>query len=343
MNLAAEGSYATFSGRVSSWTRGSKLKQHASTLHMFGRTDGRFQVKRNLRLSVGACFHGPRAKFLRISAFKGSAQNDESRNRANGSNFTKNSVKISYVPKESGETTVESPKVHSVPVSYTSEANEGISGSPAIHKLFKKWLNLLRTQSSNEVADELLDEATPPNEVLHQTQITPNTAEAKESDNILKAIWSNFLGLDATIKTPLLIFIPLYLAVNAKYGAEVSKELTPLWILGPLITAFYVKMLRLLWALYVFTFTQTVKQIKNLPMYFSVTSSYIAQGRLKEDVKARVFQPMIDIKNLDYKELSKKKMKEFEVWFLDKYLDFVESIWPHYCRTIRFLKRANLI
>lgn len=127
------------------------------------------------------------------------------------------------------------------------------------------------------------------------------------------------------------------------YGAEVSKELTPLWIFGPLIIALYVKMLRWLSALYVFSFKLTIKLIKNLPTYYAVASNYIKQGKLKEDVRARVWQPVVDIKNLDYKELSRRKLKEFQVWLMERYLDYVESIWPSYCRTIRFLKRANLI
>ncbi|EEF51969.1 conserved hypothetical protein [Ricinus communis] len=335
-----QGSYTTFPLRPFSWTKGFKLKQHVSTLHMFGRIDRRISVKRNLRLSVGACVHGPRTKFFKISAFKGTAQNDESRNRENGSKISHKSVKLSYAQKESGETIMESPKVHSVPVSYTSEANEGFNGSPAIHKLFKKWLNMLRTQSPNQVADEILGEGIPSSEGSEQTQ---TAAQTKESGEILKTVWSHFLGLDTTIKIPLMVFIPLYLAVNVVYGVEVSKELTPLWILGPLIVALYIKMLRVLWALYVFSFRQTVKLVKNLPTYYLVASSYITRGRLKEDVHARVVQPVINIKNLDYKELSRKKLKEFEEWLLDKYFDYVESIWPYYCRTIRFLKRANLI
>lgn len=122
--------------------------------------------------------------------------------------------------------------------------------------------------------------------------------------------------------------------MNVIYGVDVSKELTPLWILGPLIVAFYIKMFRVLWALYVFSFKQTVKLIKNLPTYYAV---YISQGKLKQAVQARVFQPVASIKNLDYKELSREKMKE---WFMDKYLDFVESIWPYYCRTLRFFEEG---
>jgi hypothetical protein len=135
----------------------------------------------------------------------------------------------------------------------------------------------------------------------------------------------------------------LFLAVNVVYGAGVSKELTPLWILGPLIVAFYIKLLQGLWALYVFSFRQTIKVIKNVPTYYLVAYGYIRQGKLKEDIQARVLQPLQSFKNLDRKEFSRKKMMELQEWCMEKYLDYVESIWPYYCRAIRFLKRANLI
>ncbi|KAK9108135.1 hypothetical protein Syun_024146 [Stephania yunnanensis] len=137
--------------------------------------------------------------------------------------------------------------------------------------------------------------------------------------------------------------VPWYLVVSLVYGAEVSKELTPLWTIGPLIVALYIKMLQGLCALYAFTFKHTFKIVKNLPAYYQVTYSYVAEGKLKSELYARFWQPVVDIKNLDYKELSKRKLKELEVWAVEKYLDYVESIWPYYCRTIRFLKKANLI
>lgn len=135
----------------------------------------------------------------------------------------------------------------------------------------------------------------------------------------------------------------MYLAVNVAYGTEVSKELTPLWVFGPLIVALYVKILRVICALYVFTFKQTVKVVKNIPTYYLLACTYIGGGKLKEDMRDRFWQPVVYIKNLDYKEFSRRKLKDLQEWLLEKYLDFVESIWPYYCRTIRFLKRANLI
>lgn len=137
--------------------------------------------------------------------------------------------------------------------------------------------------------------------------------------------------------------IPLYLAVNVKYGAEVSKELTPLWILGPFIVATQVLAIRWLCALYVFSFKQTVKLLKNSPSYCILAHSYVFRGKLKEDISTYVLQPILRVKNRDYKQLIRKKLKELQEWIVEMYLDYVESIWPYYCRTIRFLKRANLI
>lgn len=133
--------------------------------------------------------------------------------------------------------------------------------------------------------------------------------------------------------------VPFYLAVNVRYGAKVSKELTPLWIVGPFIVALYVVIIRKIWSLYVFGFKQTVKVIKNSPSYCILAYSYIFGGKIKEDFQTRILQPILRMKDSGFKE-QRKRLKE---WIVEAYLDYIESIWPIYCRTIRFLKRANLI
>lgn len=137
--------------------------------------------------------------------------------------------------------------------------------------------------------------------------------------------------------------IPLYLAVNIKFGAEVSGELAPLWVLGPLVTALNVKLFQGIGALYVFSFKQTVKVVRNLPTYSLVTYDYIFHGKLKEIVRMHLLQPLVDMKNMDHKKEFTRRLKQLQVHLLERYLDFVELIWPYYCRTIRFLKRANFI
>ncbi|XP_054820363.1 uncharacterized protein LOC129319346 isoform X2 [Prosopis cineraria] len=330
-----QGVYLTSSSRRFILSKRMQLKRCLTKHHMIGRTDWHGLLKRNISSSVGSpLIRGSTHKPLRIAAFKGNAQNDESITIANGLKVPKTSVGL----EESGEAKSESPKVHNVPLSYASKENDSLATSPAIHKLFKKWLTMLRTQSSTQEAEKIMEE--PPLGVSQETLQEPQNQKRGE---VLKVAWSHFVALDATIKIPLLIFVPFYLAVNVIHGAEISRELTPLWVLGPLIVAFYITILRKLYALYVFSFKQTVKVLKSMPSFCILAFSYVFCGKLKEDIGALILQPVMGLKNKDYKELRKRKFKELEEWLLEKYIDFVESIWPYYCRTIRFLKRANLI
>lgn len=329
------GSCASFPSRSKIWTKDVKLEPFVS-LHLVGRLD-----RTNLS-SRRFCLRSPtipvKMKRLKVSAFKGSPQNDESGGRTNGSTFSKKSAKLSYVSHDE-ESVAESADTQKTPLSYNSGGEENISGSPAIHKLFKKWLFMLRTQSSNQTSDGIFGEEPV------QSEITESQSGSKKrvEDKLLKAAWCYFLSLDATIKIPLLVFIPGYLAVNLVYGAEVSKELTPLWVIGPVIIALYIKMLQGICALYVFCFKQTVKVVKSLPTYSLLVYNYISQGKLKEILYSYFWKPVVDLKNLDYRKLLRRRSKLLQEWAAEKYLDFVESIWPYYCRTIRFLKKANLI
>ncbi|XP_043715185.1 uncharacterized protein LOC122663645 [Telopea speciosissima] len=331
-----QGSYAAFSSTPISSTKGVKLKPFVAR-QLSRRSDGWTSSKHRLHLSIGTSrVLGPVRRPLKILAFKGSAQSNESGSRSSGYKLPKDSVKLSYVPHEGEETATESLDVQNV---YASEGDGTSLGSVAIQKLFKKWLMILRTKSSSPATNGVLGERPSESKISEHQSDDQKQVTVK----IVKAAWCYFLGLDAMIKIPLLIFIPWYLAVNIVYGSSVSKELRPLWILGPLIMALYIKMLQGLCALYVFTFKQTMIVVKNFPTYTLLAYNYMAQGKLKEDLRARFWQPVLDTKNLDYKALSKRKLIEFGEWVAEKYVDYVESIWPFYCRTIRFLKKANLI
>lgn len=136
--------------------------------------------------------------------------------------------------------------------------------------------------------------------------------------------------------------IPWYLTVKLMYGAEVTSELRPLWVIGPVITAVYIKIIQGLCSLYFYLFMQAIHLIKNLPTYSLAVYNFIAKGEFKKYV-VRFWEPVECIKKLDYKALLKQKFEELKEWAVEKYLDYVESIWPYYCRTIRFLKKAHLI
>lgn len=124
---------------------------------------------------------------------------------------------------------------------------------------------------------------------------------------------------------------------------EVSKELTPLWILGPIFVALYVKMFRAICGLYAFSFKQTVSIVKNLPVYYLLVRDHISHGKLTEAMRIHISQLVADIRNMNYNEVTWSKMKDLQGWFVERQLDLVELVWPYYCRTIRFLKRTNFI
>lgn len=151
-------------------------------------------------LSIRAPFViGPKRKALKLSAFKGNGQNDESGGRPSGSKSLKNSVCLSYVSQDSDTTIVESPKAQSIPASYPSE-EESTTGSPAIQNLFKSWLMLLRTTPANQAVHETLEEPS-----STETSDTQSSIQQKERFSIVKAVCCYFMGLDATVKIPLFI------------------------------------------------------------------------------------------------------------------------------------------
>ncbi|XP_019175454.1 PREDICTED: uncharacterized protein LOC109170758 isoform X1 [Ipomoea nil] len=340
--LHLQHSYKTNPFQSSSSSSGNKLTRSVTTVRYVGRKDKFTSLKcrsfyRYVVCSGGApLFLKPKAKVLKILAFKSSSQNNSG--GSSGSKTKKESIKLSIVSQGSEETSVESPRAQNLPISYTSETVDTTSGTLAIQKIFKHWLAILRTPSPDEAIGETVEGPSSTEAVEPQ-----NLVQQKERGNILQAVWSYFIGLDATIKINLLIFVPFYLAVNLVYGAEVSKELMPLWILGPFVVALYIKMLQGICALYVFCFKQTVRVVKNFPTYYMLANEYIVQGKIKEEIRARFLQPVLDIKNIDYKEVAKSRMEDLKVILAEKYLDLAESIWPYYCRAIRTLKRANLI
>lgn len=332
-----QGSYATFSATPLLGSRVLKLKTSVS-FKLIGRND-RFNQRFSLRVH-----HQPilpfKEKACKISSFKGNAQNNEPESTTNGSKFSKNPAQLSYAPQEREDTIME----RKVPLSYVADKRKEkmMVRSAVIQQLFKKWLIMLRTQTSRQPPEDIFGES------LSQTKISEDQGVhllqgSRSPGQVMKAAFSYFLGLDAAIKFPAMIFIPWYLVINIVYGAEVSKELMPLWVIGPVIIALYIKVVQGICALYVFSFKQAIRLVKNLPAYYLLTYNFVAKGMLNEFLRVHLWQPVADIRSLNYKELSKKKLKESQEWAVEKYLDYIESIWPNYCRTIRFLKKANLI
>ncbi|KAG2326990.1 hypothetical protein Bca4012_035895 [Brassica carinata] len=270
-----QGSHVLFTWSSATWTKDLVIKTPVTTLHFTGRKEKHLRLKSKI-VVLG---ENPTSHVPAVTSFKGGIQNSESGGSERGKKVSINSVKLYYRPDD---------VVNNV---------DSSSKTQNTSQLFKKWSTLLLKQS--------------PIQVIHEAVGEPQTTkpETETEQYILDLLWS----LDAAIKIPLLLFVPGFLAVNAIYGTEVTKELSPLWIAG-------------LSALDAFCFNQTTKVIRNLPSYYIIAFHYISHGKLRDHMRALVTPPMVAIKNTDYRELTRTKLKQ-----------------PYYCRNIRFLKRANLI
>ncbi|KZV45704.1 hypothetical protein F511_26730 [Dorcoceras hygrometricum] len=203
--------------------------------------------------------------------------------------------------------------------------------SLAMQNLFRHWLTLLRTPSQTQPLEEVEEPFST------ETSELQSTKQKQGRGEILKAVWCYFCGLDATIKIPLLVLTPLYLAVNVVYGSEVSKELTPLWILGPLLVALYIKMFRAICGLYVFSFKQTVKIVKSMPAYCLLAYDYIFQGKLKDGLRAHLWERVVHMKNTNYNEATKRILKDLQGWLLSSRLGLSDG-WSFYTEPLRVIK-----
>ncbi|KAH6825835.1 hypothetical protein C2S53_008040 [Perilla frutescens var. hirtella] len=325
-----KGSCSTSPTVPSLWSRGSKLSHRVPAFRVVERKDRFVSLKCRSCSSIGASLSlGPKSKSFKISGFKDNQFDDSASGRVNSSKSLNNAVQISYLKHKSEESSAESSKVQNDVAAPLSPSVEATTRSLAMQNLFKSWLMLLRAPSQTQAADKILKKS-----ALAETSESPHTS-VKQKGEILKAVWCYILSLDATIRIPFLIFIPLYLAVNLVYGIEVSKELTPLWIIGPLVVAFNIKMFRALCGLYAFSFKQTVNVVKNLPVYYFLVHDYLFHGKLKEAMRMHILQPIADIRNMKYNEMTWRKMKDLQGWLVERYLDFIELVWPYYSRTIR--------
>ncbi|KAK8946517.1 hypothetical protein KSP39_PZI006813 [Platanthera zijinensis] len=349
MDLQIQGPHPSLCLRPKPCNRGIKLGSFAS-VRVVTKTDNFVSWKHRPCLSTHSIL-AKRRPFMVLS-FKGNSQNDGSDGKNRRSRFTKAPFQLSRMQKEREEVATESfdaqnnisfASPESTIESFDSQAtlSFGPHGSEdskglSIQNLFRKWLIMLTTQTATPKLYEDFTEESIQSKAPGSNSVTWRANAVK----LLRASFVQFLKLDASISLPLGIFIPWFLTVRVVYGAEVVKELAPLWIIGPLVLCLYINIIKGLCAFYVFCFVQAVKLVKNLPAYCLVLRRYIFEGQLKSILWTHLIKPFVDIKNTNHREVFQRKLK---AWADEKYLDFIESIWPHYCRTVRFLKRANLI
>lgn len=347
MDLQIQGPHPSLCLRPKPCSRGIKLGSFASA--RVTKTDKFVSWKHRLCLSTHSVL-AKRRPFMVLS-FKGNSQNDGSDGK-NRSRFTKAPFQLSRMQQEREEVTTESFDAQNnlsfaspestiesfdtqTTVSFVSHESEDSKGL-SIQNLFRKWLIMLTTQNATpEIYGDFPEES-----IQSKASGSNRVTWRANAVELLRASFVQFLRLDASISLPLVIFIPWFLTIRVVYGAEVVKELAPLWIIGPLVLCLYINIVKGLCSFYVFCFVQAVKLVKNLPAYCLVLRRYIFEGQLKLVLWTHLMKPFVDMKNTDHREVFRRK---FKAWADEKYLDFIESIWPHYCRTVRFLKRANLI
>ncbi|KAL9267066.1 hypothetical protein AKJ16_DCAP19242 [Drosera capensis] len=283
-----EGSQLTFPPRHSSFKGGIKLKLNlvkpkCAPLRMYS---PRFQAAsfRTSRLSYGA-----RVRSCQVTSFKGNEEN-KSEDESSITKFTKNRLQI-YFSRHGDMTLADFPKLLDGAVSYAVvAANKTASRSQAVHRLFSKWIKQ-HTERPNESGEAIVEGPSQTELVQAQTG-----THMEERSNVLMLALRYFLELDATIKVPLLIFVPFFLAVTLIHGMEVSKALTRLWIIGPLIAALYTRIVQKIISLYIFSIRLPISICRNV-------SERLTEAVLLCFTKIKSFNPM---------EITIRKWEEFK-------------------------------
>uniref|UniRef100_A0A7N0T5A5 Uncharacterized protein n=1 Tax=Kalanchoe fedtschenkoi TaxID=63787 RepID=A0A7N0T5A5_KALFE len=265
-------------------------------------------------------------KPLIVSAYQGDGQNNEFGGGVSKS--PKHSAEVSYMPKVFEDNSL----AENGPFSCIPEAKEINERSKVIHNLFSKWLTILHNPSKPTETAEGASRSTEQME-LSESSGTEFEIHKRGLDRVREVVSCYFSRLDITFKITLLIFIPCYVAIRVIYGVEVLKELTPLWILGPLIVALDIKMFQAVSQLYVFSFKQAEIAIRSIP----------SPEKLTQATRAYFSQKFAEMKSLDFKKVANLKVKEIpRLKEIISTLFFTYS-WPLYWRTVRFLARSNLI
>lgn len=140
---------------------------------------------------------------FKVSSFKSNAQNDEHETKKSGSKFSKSQVQLSSSPDEREDLISKSHDSQKHSLSYPTQGEGDTKmGSIAIQKLFKKWLIMLRTQTSSITINGNVDEKTVQSTTTSETEHVKMSTRA---GRMLKAALVYFSGLDAAITIPLLV------------------------------------------------------------------------------------------------------------------------------------------
>ncbi|XP_008787334.2 uncharacterized protein LOC103705411 isoform X2 [Phoenix dactylifera] len=195
----AQGSYSTHSLRAKALTHEVRWRSFVA-FQFIGRKDKFIPLKLRFHFRDEPIIL-PKRKAFKVSSFKGNAQNDEREGRDSGSKFRKAPVQLS-AQQEREEILSDSHDVQKHPLSYAPEGREETTaGSLAIQEVFRKWLIMLRMQTSSLRMDGNFH-GEPAENVTSEGQ---HVTMRMRAVNMLKVALVHFLRLDAAISIPLLI------------------------------------------------------------------------------------------------------------------------------------------
>ncbi|KAG6555132.1 hypothetical protein Mapa_003167 [Marchantia paleacea] len=165
-------------------------------------------------------------------------------------------------------------------------------------------------------------------------------------------------ALKPWVKWPLAVFVSVYMVVTAAFGTSVSRDLVPLWILGPLVTGSIIR--TLYWAAevtreavvrsepsrqaFVQGVAQVVEDAKNGELVDKLKISMEGKNReLREVAATKRSEFVVYVQSgqavSDFKMYMQLRYTDLSDWSIERYEDFVDWWRPFLRAFIRLMKK----
>ncbi|KAH9322969.1 hypothetical protein KI387_017608, partial [Taxus chinensis] len=202
---------------------------------------------------------------------------------------------------------------------------------------FPGWFSELHKQNLFLRSNEILPKPISRLKFFEGDQIVKELLADKVSHRIVK-LWQNS---EVWIKWPLAIFLPCFFAVTVLYGNEISSELTPLWIIGPLAMGTFIKLSLVASHLCVRLAINTVVIGMATPgkCMEAMHNCIRAVQLYKQNLVTKRDELISCVRSGEYKEIWWQKFKEYKERKTDEYYDILDFWWPKWRFVERFVKK----
>lgn len=202
---------------------------------------------------------------------------------------------------------------------------------------FPGWFSKLQEQKFILRANEILQKPIARLKFLEGDQIVKELRDDKVGHHFLK-LWQNS---EVWIKWPLVIILSWCFAVTVLYGFEVSSDLLPLWLIGPLFMAAFIKSSLVFYHICVQITTNIVTIGREAPAKCmeAMHNRILAVQLYMKALEARTVELIVCITSGKYKEIFREKLKEYKVRKTDEFFDYIDYWWPKWRQFERFLKK----